>query len=95
MFVSVHSKGTAPSLNTLASGILICSTVSIRSVEEFHPLPVIYYPFVEYVHILVQLICAQFKSDMIKDNGYTGRMKMETNIKILRRISAVCMSLLC
>ena len=40
--------------------------------EEFHPLPVIYYPLVEYVHILVQLICAQFKSDMTKDNGYTG-----------------------
>ena len=49
--------------------------------EEFHPLPVIYYPFVEYVHILVQLICAQFKSDMTKDNVYTGCMKMETNIK--------------
>ena len=35
MFVSFHSKGTAPSfndkLNTLASGILICSTVSISS----------------------------------------------------------------
>ena len=35
MFASFHSKGTTPSfnykLNTLASGILICSTVSISS----------------------------------------------------------------
>ena len=35
MFASFHSKGTTPSfndkLNTLASGTLICSTVSINS----------------------------------------------------------------
>ena len=35
MFASFHSKGTTPSLNdqlnTLASGILICSTISISS----------------------------------------------------------------
>ena len=35
MFASFHSKGTTPSfndkLNTLAGGILICSTVSISS----------------------------------------------------------------
>ena len=36
MFASFHSNGTTPSfndkLNTLASGILICSTVSISNI---------------------------------------------------------------
>ena len=43
MFASFHSNGTTPSfnykLNTLASGILICSTVSISNFEGIPSIP--------------------------------------------------------
>ena len=48
----------------------------------------------EYEDILVQIIYAKFKNDTAKDNGYTKCTKMLKNF-CQRRISAVCISLLC
>ena len=55
MFASFHSKGTTPSfnykLNTLACGILICSTVSIGSFGRIPPTPGVLFSFVAFIFL--------------------------------------------
>ena len=62
MFASFHSKGTTPSfndkLNTLASGILICSTVSISSFGGIPSTPGDSLPLFSYLPFLELLSTA-------------------------------------
>ena len=55
MFTSFHSKGTTPSftdkLNTLASGILICSIVSIHSFGGIPSTPVDVLSFIAFIFL--------------------------------------------
>ena len=55
MFASFHSNGTTPSfndkLNTLASGILICSTVSISNFGGIPSTPGDLFSFIAFIFL--------------------------------------------
>ena len=79
------NRGRAPKKRTCY--FFLFSGANLRSLQTTHM------KCAEHVDILAQIICAKFKNDTTKDNGYTKCMKTEKTIP--KRISAVCISLLC
>ena len=81
MFASFHSKGTTTTftdkLNTLASGILICSSVSISSFGGIPSTPGDLLSLVAFIFLAVNVSLVW---EVIDENVIVGYMQMLKNL---------------
>ena len=89
-FASFHSKGTTPAfnnkLNTLASGILTCSTVSNSSFAHLYKMNVFIIINLYGVYILRNLSSEAQQNRIIKHNHEQGRAKVIIRTRDNRRV---------